>query len=148
MEKISWIIWVLVIILVSIFGGLWFISSLDLPIIIAKDGSSIRSLPEGTLSLIIAIGTSITLIAGITHLFIRLNDKDQGFSPASLRALGLILFILALLLISIQKNFSSEALATLLDIIAGYVLSNSKEMMIKAPNSQINNDKAVILFGI
>jgi hypothetical protein len=127
MEKIPGIILILVIVVVSIFGGLWFVSSLDLPPLTGKDGSSFRALPDGTLSLVIAIGAILTLVAGVTQFFIRLKEKNQGFGPGSLRALGLILFIPTLLLISVQKNFASEALAALLGTIAGYVLSNSRD---------------------
>jgi hypothetical protein len=125
MEKISGIILILLIVVASIFGGLWFVSSLDLPLLTADDGSSFRALPDGTLSLVIAIGAILTLVAGVTHFFIRLKERNQGFGPSSLRALGLILFIPVLLLISVQKDFASEALAALLGTIAGYVLSNS-----------------------
>ncbi|MBA3005910.1 MAG: hypothetical protein Q7V01_14095 [Vicinamibacterales bacterium] len=85
------------------------------------------SIPEGTLSLIVAIGASLTMLVGLWLVFDRLKKKDQGFGPNSLKALGIVLFIPALLMVSVSvKDFKTETLAALLGTVAGYVLSQSK----------------------
>ena len=127
MQKISPVFVILFVAIASIFGVLWFVYSLNLPMLMAKDGSTYQELPGGTLSLIIAIGAILSMLVGLYHIFARLKEKNAGFSQNSLKALSVILFIPALLLISIQKDFASEALAALLGTVAGYVLSNSRD---------------------
>lgn len=84
-------------------------------------------IPKGVLSLIVAIGAVLAMLGGIWLVFARLKQKDQGFGPSSLKALGLVLFIPALLMISVTvANFQTETLAALLGTVAGYVLSHSK----------------------
>jgi O-antigen/teichoic acid export membrane protein len=115
---------ILLIAALAIFGILWFIDIKNLPHL---TGDSVQKLPEGTLSLTIAIGAILSMIIGVWLVFGRLKEKNQGFGPNSLKALGIVLFIPALLLIAIQKNFSGETLAALFGTIAGYVLSHSKD---------------------
>ena len=84
-------------------------------------------IPKGVLSLIVAIGATLSMLGGIWLVFARLKQKDQGFGPNSLKALGLVLFIPALLMISVTvASFQTETLAALLGTVAGYVLSHSK----------------------
>jgi hypothetical protein len=67
------------------------------------------------------------MLGGIWLVFARLKQKDQDFGPNSLKALGLVLFIPALLMISVTvASFQTETLAALLGTVAGYVLSHSK----------------------
>ena len=67
------------------------------------------------------------MLGGIWLVFARLKQQNKGFSPNSLKALGLVLFMPALLMISVTvEGFQSETLAALLGTVAGYVLSHSK----------------------
>lgn len=85
------------------------------------------ALPSGTLSVIVTVGSAISMLGGIYLVFKRLKDLNQGFGPNSLKALGLVLFIPSLLMISVSvKDFETETLAALLGTVAGYVLSHSK----------------------
>jgi hypothetical protein len=72
------------------------------------------------------LGASAAMLYGMNRVFARLKAMQQGFGPNSLRALGIVLFIPALLLLALLANFSSETLAALLGTIAGYVLSGTK----------------------
>ena len=67
------------------------------------------------------------MLGGTWLVFARRKQKNQGFGPNSLRALGLVLFLPTLLMVAIQSdNFQSETLAARLGTVAGYVLSHSK----------------------
>lgn len=69
---------------------------------------------------------TILAIAGLWLVACRLKAKDQGFGPNSLKALGIVLFLPALVIVSvIVPDFRSETLAALLGTVAGYALSNS-----------------------
>lgn len=76
--------------------------------------------------LIAVIGAVAVMIYGLNMIFKRLKEKNQGFGPNSLKAIGVILFIPTLLILAILTEFKTETLAALLGTIAGYVLSNSK----------------------
>jgi O-antigen/teichoic acid export membrane protein len=83
--------------------------------------------PKGVLSFIISIGAILAMLAGLWLVFERLKQKNQGFGPNSLKALGLVLFLPSLVMIAVQReNFHTETLAALLGTVAGYVLSHSK----------------------
>ena len=70
---------------------------------------------------------SLAMLSGLVFVFCLLKRKQQGLGPNSLKALGLILFLPALLIISIvSPDFKTETLAALLGTVAGYVLSHSK----------------------
>ena len=86
------------------------------------------TVPEGVLSLVIAVGAVLAMLGGMFFVFVRLKQRDQGFGPNSLKALGLVLFIPTLLMVAVQKDgFQTETLAALLGTVAGYVLSHSKD---------------------
>ena len=89
--------------------------------------AAIGPLPKGTSSLIVAVGTVIVMLGGVWLVFARLKNTNKGFGPSSLKALGLVLFIPALLIISVVSGkLESQALAALLGTVAGYVLSHSR----------------------
>lgn len=69
---------------------------------------------------------TILAAAGLWLVAHRLKAKDQGFGPNSLKALGIVLFLPVLVIVSvIVPDFRSETLAALLGTVAGYVLSNA-----------------------
>jgi heme/copper-type cytochrome/quinol oxidase subunit 2 len=79
------------------------------------------------LRLSVAIAAGVAMLVGMWLVFARLKHKQQGFGPNSLKALGLVLFVPALLMISVAvPGFQTETLAALLGTVAGYVLSHSK----------------------
>ena len=83
--------------------------------------------PVSVLRVSVAIGGAIAMLMGIWLVFARLKQKQQGFGPNSLKALGLVLFVPTLLMISVAvPSFQTETLAALLGTVAGYVLSHSK----------------------
>lgn len=83
--------------------------------------------PKGVLALVVAGGAVFAMLGGMWFVFAQLRSKNQGFGPNSLKALGLVLFIPALLMVSVAvPNFQTETLAALLGTVAGYVLSHSK----------------------
>ena len=71
-------------------------------------------------------GTVVVMIMGLWLVFKRLKEKEQGFGPNSLKAIGTVLFIPSLVILALVSQFSTETLAALLGTIAGYVLSQSK----------------------
>ena len=84
-------------------------------------------MPEGLNTLIAIIGAVAVMIGGSWLVFARLKAKQQNFGPNSLKALGLVLFLPALLIVGILvEGFKTETLAALLGTVAGYVLSHSK----------------------
>jgi hypothetical protein len=86
-----------------------------------------EALPKGLVSLIAVLGAVVAMLAGLWLVFARLKQKQQGFGPNSLKALGLVLFLPTLLIVGIVvPEFKSETLAALLGTVAGYVLSHSK----------------------
>ena len=86
-----------------------------------------EELPKGLVSLAAVLGAIIAMLGGSWFVFARLKEKQQGFGPNSLKALGLVLFLPTLLIVAIVvPDFQSETLAALLGTVAGYVLSHSK----------------------
>jgi uncharacterized membrane protein len=73
--------------------------------------------------LIAVIGVVVAMLFGLYQVFLRLKAKDKGFSPSSLKAIGLVLFVPCLVILAITTNFKTETLAALLGTIAGYALS-------------------------
>ncbi|WP_448177023.1 hypothetical protein [Pseudomonas putida] len=76
--------------------------------------------------LLAVIGAIAVMLYGMNIVYKRMKAKDQGFGPNSLKAIGVTLFIPAILILAITTNFQSETLAALLGTVAGYVLSTSK----------------------
>ena len=76
---------------------------------------------------LIAVGGAVlAMLGGLWLTFERLKEKDQGFGPNSLKAIGIVIFIPALIIIGVViPNFQTETLAALLGTVAGYVLSTS-----------------------
>ena len=73
------------------------------------------------------LGAIAAMLGGLWLVAARLKAKDQGFGPNSLKALGIVLLVPALLIIAIAiPQFQTETLAALLGTVAGYVLSHSK----------------------
>lgn len=89
----------------------------------------LRDFMEGVmeiLKLIAVAGSLITMVFGLWLVFARLKEKEQGFGPNSLKALGVVLFLPTLVILAIVVNLNLETLAALLGTVAGYVLSNSR----------------------
>lgn len=80
----------------------------------------------GTLRLVALIGVVIAMLFGLWKVFSRLAEKNQGFGPNSLRAIGIVLFVPGIIILALVTEFKTETLAALLGTIAGYVLSVSK----------------------
>ena len=88
------------------------------------------------LRLTAAIGGVLAMLGGLWFVFARLKERRQGFGPNSLKALGLVLFLPMLLVISVAvPDFQTETLAALLGTVAGYVLSHSKPDDSNAPTT-------------
>ena len=84
-------------------------------------------LPVSPLRLTAVVGGVVAMLGGLWLVFARLRDKQQGFGPNALKALGLILFLPTLLIIAVAvPQFNTQTLAALLGTVAGYVLSHSK----------------------
>lgn len=82
--------------------------------------------PEDWVRLIAVIGGVVAMLGGLWLTFERLKAKEQGFGPNSLKAVGIVIFIPALLIIGVViPDFQTETLAALLGTVAGYVLSTS-----------------------
>lgn len=79
------------------------------------------------LKAITVLGAFIVIIFGLCHVFKRMKDKNQGFGPNSLKAIGVVLFVPTLLILTIVTDFKAETLAALFGTVAGYVLSNSEK---------------------
>jgi hypothetical protein len=70
----------------------------------------------------------LAMFGGLALLYFRMTAKNQGFGPSSLRALGIVMFIPALIIIGVTfPDFKSETIAALLGTVAGYILSQSAE---------------------
>jgi hypothetical protein len=90
-------------------------------------GESDAVFPVSTLRLTAALGGVIAMLGGLWMVFTRLKEKQQGFGPNALKALGLVLFLPTLLIIAVAvPQFNTQTLAALLGTVAGYVLSHSK----------------------
>lgn len=83
--------------------------------------------PDGTITVLVVLVSASIMITGLYFTFRRLKELNQGFGANSLKALGLILFLPTLLIVSVTvAEFKAETLAALLGTVAGYVLSQSK----------------------
>ncbi len=78
------------------------------------------------LKVVTVLGATSGMIYSLKRVFDRLKDKNQGFGPNSLKAIGVVLFVPTLLILAIVTDFKTETLAALLGTVAGYVLSNAK----------------------
>ncbi len=84
-------------------------------------------IPETTwIHLLAVLGAVLVMIYGMNIVYKRMKAKEQGFGPNSLKAMGVTLFIPAILILAVTTDFQSETLAALLGTVAGYVLSTSK----------------------
>ncbi len=72
------------------------------------------------------VGSVVVMIYGLNKIFERLEAKQQGFGPNTLKVIGVVLFLPTLLILAVLTEFKTETLAALLGTVAGYVLSNSK----------------------
>ncbi len=83
--------------------------------------------PNDIVTIIAVIGAVSAMLIGLWKIFERIKAKEQGFGPATLKAIGVVLFIPTILILAITTNFQAETLAALLGTVAGYVLSNGKD---------------------
>jgi hypothetical protein len=76
---------------------------------------------------IVAVSGALAIaLYGINRIDARMKAKNQGFGPNTLRALGLVIFLPALVVLAVvMTDFRTEVLAALLGTVAGYVLSQS-----------------------
>ena len=94
-----------------------------------------NGLPEGTNTAIVAVGAGLAMLGGLWLVHAHL--RSQTFEENSLKALGLVLFIPALLMISVLNDrLQSEALAALLGTVAGYVLAHARSKDDSEPPSK------------
>ncbi len=78
------------------------------------------------LRLAAVIVAAIAMFGGMGGVFWRLHAKQQGFGPNSLRALGIVIFVPALIIVGVTfPDFKSETIAALLGTVAGYILSQA-----------------------
>ena len=83
--------------------------------------------PSVTWLQVVAIcGAVAAMLYGLNIIYKRIKAKNQGFGPATLKAVGVVLFIPTILILAVVTDFQSETLAALLGTVAGYVLSNGK----------------------
>jgi len=66
------------------------------------------------------------MICGLKLIFKRLEAKQQGFGPNTLKAISVVLFLPTLLILAVSIELKTETIAALLGTVVGYVLSNSK----------------------
>lgn len=78
------------------------------------------------LKLLAIAGFLVAMLIGLCKVFARLKQKNQGFGPNSLRAIGVVLFVPTLAILALIGQFAGETIAALLGTVAGYVLSVSK----------------------
>jgi uncharacterized membrane protein len=78
------------------------------------------------LQVVAVIGAVVAMLYGLNIIYKRIEAKNQGFGPATLKAIGVVLFVPTILILAVVTDFQSETLAALLGTIAGYVLSNGK----------------------
>ena len=78
------------------------------------------------LKLISVVGSIVVMLYGLNRVYARLQAKNQGFGPNSIRAIGIVMFLPTLLVLALLTDLRTETLAALLGTVAGYVLSNSR----------------------
>jgi len=78
------------------------------------------------LQVVAVCGAVAAMLYGLNIIYKRIKAKNQGFGPATLKAVGVVLFIPTILILAVVTDFQSETLAALLGTVAGYVLSNGK----------------------
>ena len=79
------------------------------------------------LELIAILGAVVVMLYGMNIVYKRIKSRNQGFGPATIRTIGIILFIPTLLILAIITDFQTETLAALLGTVAGYVLSKPSD---------------------
>jgi len=83
--------------------------------------------PMDILKIIAVAGALLVTLYGINRIDARMKATNQGFGGTTLRALGLVIFIPALVVLAVVTDFRVEVLAALLGTVAGYVLSQSAQ---------------------
>lgn len=78
-------------------------------------------------TLILVVGALAVMFTGIHKIFQRLKEKDQGFGDNSLKAIGVVLLIPTILIMSVTADFDKSTIAALLGTISGYILSRDRE---------------------
>ena len=78
------------------------------------------------LQIISVLGALATMLYGLYIIYDRIKAKNQGFGPATLKAIGIVLLIPTIVILAIVASFQPETLAALLGTVAGYVLSNGR----------------------
>ena len=78
------------------------------------------------LQVVAVVGAVAAMLYGLNIIYKRIKAKNQGFGPATLKAVGVVLFIPTILILAVVTDFQSETLAALLGTVAGYVLSSGK----------------------
>lgn len=85
-------------------------------------------MPIDMYKIALVVGCVIVMLFGIGYVHGRLKEKEQGYGPNSLKALGMVLFIPTFLIIAVCLEFETETIAALLGTVAGYVLSQSESV--------------------
>jgi hypothetical protein len=73
------------------------------------------------------IGAFSISIFGINRIFRNLADRQRSLGPQSLRAIGVVVFVPTLIVLTMLTDFGGATLAALLGTVAGYILSDSTE---------------------
>ena len=63
------------------------------------------------LQVIAVVGAVAAMLYGLNVIYKRIKAKNQGFGPATLKAVGVVLFIPTILILAVVTNFQSETLA-------------------------------------
>ena len=81
--------------------------------------------PTDILKIVAVAGALLIALYGINRIDARMKALNQGFGPNTLRALGLVIFLPALVVFAVVTDLPAGVLAALLGTVAGYVLSQS-----------------------
>ena len=81
--------------------------------------------PTDILKIVAVGGALLIALYGINRIDARMKARNQGFGPNTLRALGLVIFLPALVVFAVVADLPAGVLAALLGTVAGYVLSQS-----------------------
>jgi hypothetical protein len=66
-----------------------------------SNNEQITGLPKGVVSIVAVVGAVLCMVGGLWLVFDRLKQKQQGFGPNSLKALGLVLFVPTLVIVGV-----------------------------------------------
>lgn len=73
------------------------------------------------------IGVNLVSLTGLIFLFKRLGAMNQGVEPLTLKVIGILLIIPAIVTLALLKDQVRPEIAALFGTIAGYVLAREKE---------------------